>query len=587
MNRRVIRYLFILSYIAISLLTAALLIDNGMHPLVYPADKSVCETGYHMNIGDLKKQAFNSSMDLLPLMQELLDYSGTIAVTLRKEDIESARSDLARYTGRYHDLQNLIIKLDMNESELARFYQDTGKQKDILSQFVSTSESLQSLEKLEIHYQDEDNPDSVTKVRIQGKALKNRIQMLQNQYADITDSLSSRGNTFGVNTEPVLQSKAEFERLNGIVAQRQNERDRHIGFVDTGSPFISFLAGPGTVTFQDTIDVYGFVAGSQDRSWPVTITLDDTALLELIPDEIGEYRSQIMIHNISAGEHNLTARWGSIISDSVPIIVTPLETSLTLRVLPVKGMSAVNLTGVVTARNPVPDVPVNIYVQDKVWNTAMTSASGTYLVTLPLSEGTYDMVTRFDDQSYPLLPSESQHYIVESDGFSITAVRSSMTGSFPPWMVILPGFVLFAVPIWYFRRKGIVGKTVPDTENSFKSQNPHELSRDESAFDTIINMRTNDTKYNLNGQEGLSRNLYLEILSVLSHSQGIHISPVMTAREIAGSLPEEAWKVRFIRFIEWYERIRYGGCQDSRCIEELICAANSFRETWRKRRDDI
>jgi hypothetical protein len=118
-----------------------------------------------MNIGDLRKQAFNSSTDLLPLMQELLDYSGTIAVTLRKSDIESASSDLARYTSRYHDLQNLIIRLDMNESEIARFSQDAGQQKDMLSQFVTTSESLQSLEKLEIQYQDEGNPESVTKVR--------------------------------------------------------------------------------------------------------------------------------------------------------------------------------------------------------------------------------------------------------------------------------------------------------------------------------------------------------------------------------------------------------------------------------------
>ena len=157
MNSRVKRYLFYLVYVSLCILVAGLLIGNGMHPLVYPADKSVRETGYHMNIGALRKQAFNSSTDLLPLMQELLDFSGTIAVTLRKDDIESASSDLARYTSRYHDLQNLIIRLDMNESEIARFSQDAGQQKDMLSQFVSTSESLQSLEKLEIQYQDEEN----------------------------------------------------------------------------------------------------------------------------------------------------------------------------------------------------------------------------------------------------------------------------------------------------------------------------------------------------------------------------------------------------------------------------------------------
>ena len=83
MNCHVKRHLFYLVYATLCLLVAGLLIGNGLQPLLYPAEKSVRETRYHMNIGDLRKQAFNSSTDLLPLMQELLDYSGTIAVTLR------------------------------------------------------------------------------------------------------------------------------------------------------------------------------------------------------------------------------------------------------------------------------------------------------------------------------------------------------------------------------------------------------------------------------------------------------------------------------------------------------------------------
>lgn len=586
MNSRVKRYLFYLVYVSLCILVAGLLIGNGMQPLVYPADKSVRETGYHMNIGDLRKQAFNSSTDLLPLMQELLDFSGTIAVTLRKDDIESASSDLARYTSRYHDLQNLIIRLDMNESEIARFSQDAGQQKDMLSQFVSTSESLQSLEKLEIQYQDEEDPDSVTKVRLQGKALKNRIQTLQNQYADVTDSLSSRGNTLGVNTEPVMRSKAELDRLTGMVAERQNERDRYIRFADAGSPFVSFLAAPNNVSFQDKVDVYGFIAGSQDHSWPVFITLDNTPFLEIIPDDIGEFRSTVQIHNISAGEHILTARWGNVVSEPSHMVVAPLETTLGLRVLPVKGMSAVNLTGILTARDPAPEVPVIILVQDQVFDTVVTSAAGTYLVTVPLSEGRYDVFARFDDPSYPLLPSESLHYIVESDGNSITSVTSSKAGSFPPWLLIIPGLVLFAIPIWYFWRKGIVGKSASRDEDSSTSNDAHELWSDPGFDDGLNDEGIIPAEENPAGPEGLPRRIYLEVLSSLSRHQGIQISPVMTPREIAGALSEEVCRTRFTRFIGWYERIRYGGCQDVRCTEGLIKAADAVRESCRERRDE-
>lgn len=586
MNCQVKRHLFYLVYATLCLLVAGLLIGNGLQPLLYPAEKSVRETRYHMNIDDLRKQAFNSSTDLLPLMQELLDYSGTIAVTLRKSDIESASSDLARYTSRYHDLQNLIIRLDMNESEIARFSQDAGQQKDMLSQFVTTSESLQSLEKLEIQYQDEGNPESVTKVRLQGKALKNRIQTLQNQYADITDSLSSRGKTLGVNTEPVMQSRVEFDKLTGMVAERQNERDRYTRFADTGSPFVSFLAVPNNVTFQDRVDVYGFIAGSQGRSFPVVITLDNEPFLEVIPDEIGEFRSTVQIHNISAGEHILTARWGIVVSDPSHLVVKPLEATLGLQVLPVKGLSAVNMTGTLTARDQAPEVPVSILVQDQVFDTVMTSAAGTYLVTVPLSEGRYDVFTRFDDPSYPLLPSESQHYIVESDGTRITSVTSSKAGPIPPWILVLPGILLFTIPIWYFWRKGIVQRSVSQVEDSFKLKDVREQWVGGSAVDGMIDSDSIPAAEYPSGPEELPRKIYLEMLSFLSSHQVFEISPVMTPREIARALPEEVCKARFTRFIGWYERIRYGGCQDVRCTEGLIKAADAVRKSCQEMRDE-
>ncbi|MCA1917024.1 DUF4129 domain-containing protein [Methanospirillum hungatei] len=586
MNSQGKRHLFYLVYASLCLLVAGLLIGNGMQPLLYPAEKGVRETGYHMNIGDLRKQAFNSSTDLLPLMQELLDYSGTIAVTLRKSDLESASSDLARYTSRYHDLQNLIIKLDMNESEIARFAQDAGQQKDMLSQFVSTSESLQSLEKLEIQYQDKGDPDSVTKVRLQGKALKNRIQTLQNQYADVTDSLSSRGNALGVNTDPVMRSRTEFDTLTGMVAERQNERDRTTRFADAGSPFISFLAGPNNVTFQEKVNVYGFIAGSQDRSWPVVINLDNNPFLELKPDDIGEFRSTVQIHTISAGEHTLTARWGAVISEPSRIVVPSLETTLGLRVLPVKGMSAVNLTGTLTARDPVPDVPVSILVQDKVCDTVMTNVAGTYLVTMPLSAGTYHVFTRFDDPSYPLLPSESQHYIVESDGNRITSVTSSKAGSIPPWILVLPGILLFTIPIWYFWRKGIVQRFDSQDEVLSKLKDTPDQWVGGDADDGMIDSAIIPAAQYPPGPEELPRRIYLEVLSSLSRHQVFQISPFMTPREIAGALPDEVCKARFTRFIGWYERIRYGGCQDFRCMEGLKHAADRVRKSCPERRDE-
>ena len=569
------------------IIVAGLLVGNGVTPQLYPVGKNIQETSYHLNAGDLRKQAFNSSTDLLPLMQELLDYSGTIAVTLRKDDIESASHDLSRYASRYHDLQNLVIRLDMNESEIAHFSEDTGKQKDLLSQFVSSSESLKSLEKLEIQYHDENDPDSVTRVRLQGRALKNRIQTLQNQYADVTDSLSARGGSLGVDTSPVRQSRTELDHLTGMVAERQSERDRYTRFAKAGTPFISFLPAQVNVTFQDKVEMYGFISGSQEEYFPVEISIDNVPFLKIVPDEIGEFRSSFKVHNISAGDHVLKARWGTAYSEPSMIHVTPLETKLALKVLPVKGMAAVNLTWLLNARDPVPAVPVTIYQNDQVYDTVLTSQAGTCLVMVPIPEGTFDLFVRSEDPAYPLTPSESQHYTVISDGIQITSVTSSNTSPFQPVMLIIPAILLFAIPAIYFWRKGIVGTRA----NGFLEESPNNM-------ESNVPVTGQNIPWSWNGDmsisaeaftepDGSPRWLYLDLLRVLSGSQGIVISPVMTPREISESIQEDECRTGFTRFITWYERVRYGGCTRPVCTKAMAEAAAMVRGLCKGRKDEI
>lgn len=572
----------------------ALIFMSSAHPGLYPVQGSVKQTAYHADIGDLKKQSFNTSTDLLPLMQELLGYSGTIAVTLRKADIESASSDLARYTSRYHDLQNLIIKLDMNESEISQFSKSTKEQKDLISQFVSSSESLKSLEKLEIQYQEEEDPDSVTKVRLQGKALKSRIQTLQNQYADVTDELVTRGNTLGVDTSPATKSKAELDQLTGMVAQRQSDRDRFTRFADTDSPHISFLSQPTNVTFLDPVELSGFISGHQESQYPVQIYLDGIPFLEMGPDEIGEFRSSFTVHNLSAGEHMLFARWGRVSSLPTIIQVTPLDTAITLRVQPVKGMSAINLTGTLTAQAKVPKVPVQILARSELSDSIFTDNTGTYLHALPVSAGTSEIFARFDNLSYPLHASESVHYLVTSDGESITSVTTGTGSSFPPVLFIIPLVGILIIPVLYFWRKGILfGKEHESSEenSALESGGPDSTSGfippDEFMSDARHSASDiSDIHDLISDPTAEARQIYLRVLSFLSVRHAQLFSPAHTPREVSAQIPGIRCRESFTSFIRAYESIRYGGCQNDSSRDSLKNAAQVVKASCRRKDEE-
>lgn len=584
--------LFYYLYVTVVLLVAALLSMCFAQPVLYPVPGNVTQTELHVHIGDLKKQSFNSSTDLLPLMQELLDCSGTIAVTLRRKDIESASSDLARYTSRYHDLQNLIIRLDMNESEISQFTRDAAEQKNLLAQFVSTSESLSSLEKLEIQYQQDEDPDSVARVRLQGKALKSRIQNLQNQYADVTDSLKFRGSSFGVNTDPVIQSRRELEEYTGMVAQRQGERDRQTRFADSQTPHISFLADPQNVSFHDSVMIYGFISGQQEGQWPVSIVLDHQPFLEITPDEIGEYKSSFPIHNISAGEHWIRAQWGMVLSEPVILQVHPLDTTITLHIQPVKGRSVVNLSGFLSAREKVPDTPVDIIVNSELYNTSFTDTTGSYHLTVPLSAGTTEIYTRFDNLSYPLNASESRHYFVTSDGKTITSVSTGPDSRFPPVLFILPVMGIFILPILYFRRKGILSgsgsqlqgydDTNPRASPDEKEGIPNQTDGvSDSSFLASDQFMTNIRMHTLSDPGEQAHTIYLRLLSVLTSGFEKPFSLSATPREILGQISGIRCREKFWEFIEQYEQIRYGGEHDTIRQERMILAAEQVKDICR------
>jgi hypothetical protein len=104
-----VRYL-ILAVLVLVIFTALFLSLSA--PLIYSLEQDSFISHYHDNTDVLKLQQLNSTTDLLPLMQDLLDFTGPIVLNINLRDMDQVRRDLALFAKYRKNLDNLIIRLD-------------------------------------------------------------------------------------------------------------------------------------------------------------------------------------------------------------------------------------------------------------------------------------------------------------------------------------------------------------------------------------------------------------------------------------------------------------------------------------------
>lgn len=137
-----------------------LLLLSTTSPVIYSLQQDTFPSLFHNNTEALKRQSLNSTDDIMPLMQELAGYSGPIILNVRLSDPEQARRDLELFYKTRGAFSNLIVKLDMTESEMQEYSKSRALQNQILSELVNSSVSLEELKKLEIQYRNADDPTS-------------------------------------------------------------------------------------------------------------------------------------------------------------------------------------------------------------------------------------------------------------------------------------------------------------------------------------------------------------------------------------------------------------------------------------------
>ncbi|HPZ38969.1 MAG TPA: hypothetical protein PLP36_09385, partial [Candidatus Methanoculleus thermohydrogenotrophicum] len=135
------------------LVTAALvalivLAAHATNPVLYAAEN--ISTAAHADPSTIERRSPGDAAAVIPLMDELLGGTGTLALTIKVKDYESAERDLARYSELSGQFSNLVVKLDLSETDIGEFQRKTRENQEMLAALLNDSQRLDELQSLEI-----------------------------------------------------------------------------------------------------------------------------------------------------------------------------------------------------------------------------------------------------------------------------------------------------------------------------------------------------------------------------------------------------------------------------------------------------
>ncbi len=535
-------------------------------PLIYSLNAETFNSPFHENPDALKTQVLNSTDDVLPLMQDLMDYSGPLVLNIRLKDYEQARRDLEIFTQNNNKFRSLVVRLDMNESEIAEFSRSTARQKELLQDLANSSARLDALQNLEIQYREQGDRNGLVSVRLEGEELKKKIHGIYDEYKENSEKITTTGETAGLNTESEKESLQEFDAY-----VREIESPGTEVYTPTRTTQLTLAIRPESGVYGDRIEGSGQLltqSGLRARSEtgkPVTLAIDTVPVTASATDPFGRYTLNFTIGRLTAGTHSLYAESGVTRSFIETLIIVPVNSTTNLSVSQPDARGEVLCTGLVLAGRPVSQAPVEI-VWDKTHVTrTMTDADGLFSATVRLPNGTHTIAARFTGDGYPIRPSQSEPQVVE-------VIIRSIIPQIPilPLVVAIGILSLFAGGSWYYLRRK-AGRPAADIPAPESPALPGPDIRDEPVPEEEIPagpgepapMEPLAARYarilNSGGLGAAAREVYLHVAGRVARRLHIPRHTALTPRELSRSCRKEPFCPQFATFVAVYERVRYGG----------------------------
>ncbi|MBR1368857.1 hypothetical protein RJ53_04750 [Methanocalculus chunghsingensis] len=527
-----------------------LITPHAASPALYTTESDAF-TAMHDRVSVLRQLSQDSTGVALPLMEEIFASSGTLVLNINLKDFESAEKDLDEYLARSRQFDNMVIRLDMSQSDLEEWRRLNAQNREDLTSLFEDTQRFSELKRLEIEYRDADNPDMLYSVMYEGEALRSRIKETVSSYEGRNEEMAGVSERFGVATDDYTQSVEDALAVSASVEDEQEERSTEIRRVVPPRADRSITIGvePAEVRYGDILTISGRITGSGSRD--VALYLDSRLLWNGTVTFDGTYLHRMRIAMIRTGMHTLYATSDGVFSDVPVFRVIQSPTSVTLSSSGGGKVSGLLLSGDIPVRN----APVRILSAGRPVATLTTDEDGRFAGPLGLPEGDHRVVAAFDDLRYPLEPSWSVEVLVHvpprKEGQEIGAILL-----YP--LVVLMLFAAVGGGIWYLRSR----RPLPTPPASFLEERPDDT--EEGLADDIETdlspLPESDSDPVLEAYHAAAGSDYPDALRhlfiSLAGAAGLQNPSYATAGDLRVALPSDT---RMHAWLSAYERVLYAG----------------------------
>ena len=394
---------------AAAILVLVLIGVQAVDPVLYAA-KNI-STAAHADPATIQKRSPGDAASLVPLMDELLGETGTLALTIKLKDYESAERDLAHYNELSRRFDRLVVTLDVSGTDIGEFQQNNRQNQDALAALLNDTRRFDALQRLEIEVRGDDEQHMT--VIYEGEALRQKMRETFSAYAKREDAIVRIAEHYEINATPYQESVDHFAEVADAANGWQEEiNGGGTGTGGTGSggtvqsPLVIAVT-PVEGSYGDVLLIGGIHAAGKSGA-PVEIYVDSRLAATVALDDDRTYVHSYRVGRILAGPHLAYATAGTIYSNVAAFEVLPKNTSITLSLAEVNG-TAVACTGNLTADDgrPVTRAPVLIRVDGETLVGAETDGNGTYRADILLPAGEHALRAEFHAAGYPLNASES------------------------------------------------------------------------------------------------------------------------------------------------------------------------------------
>lgn len=540
-------------------------------PLVYSLAADVFPSAFHDNPDVLKQKPVNSTTDLVPALQELIDFSGPVALSIHIRDVEEAKRELLLFSKSNIRVGNLIVTLDMKESDIEALSKNSKEQMELLSTLLNQSIALDALQNLRIQYQGDEN--MLISIDLQGAAVRAKIRELYGKYQEKTSAIAAIGSKYGLDTAGQQEGLAELRQYLDEIGAREPEvpirRTRQL----------TFLPSPESGSYGESVTFFGYLFDTttyRARGIPnatVTVYADELPAATAVTDSIGSYAVPFRIERIAAGTHPVYAQAGPTLSEVRTLTVVSAGSATTLAASIDRKTREVACTGtVLTGDRPVRHAPVELVADGTRTVETTTDSNGAFTSSLRLPAGSHTLVARFGAEGFPLSPSESEPVAVE-----VAAVIAPE--QFPAVALAAIGILAASVAgaAFYLRRVPAArhalarllagelpvppqGQGAAGAAEGALVEAPAPLPAGEEAALPADSLALRYGR--VLEQEGLSAasfSVYREFAGQIAREIRIPRHQSLTPRELAQSCIGRAYCRAFAAFVAVYEEIRYAG----------------------------